>query len=122
MIELEVPSINFSSMGGTEYGSKSDILSTILLSMKQCVELESTKASRGILESETLNEVSDNWNEFGSERAEVLSLRISFAQFWVTQPSACVEEGGLHVIFLCLPWSQKLEWHGPELCWQRKMI
>ena len=94
----------------------------ILLSTKQCVELEYTKASRGILESEILNEVSDNRNEFGSERADTLSLRISFAQFWVMQPSACVEEGGLHIIFLCLPWSQKLERHEPELCWQRKMI
>ena len=54
-MELEVPSINFSSMGGTEYGSKSEIyLATILLSMKQCVEPESTKASRGIVESEIL--------------------------------------------------------------------
>ena len=83
--------------------------------MKQCVEPESTKASRGILELEILNEVSDNQNELGSERADVLSLRISFAQFWVMQPSACVEEGGLLVIFLCLLWSQKLEQHEPEL-------
>ena len=122
MIELEVPSINFSSMGGTEYRSKLDILATILLSMKQCVEPESTKASRGILESEILNDVSDNRNELGLERADTFSLRISFAQFWVMQPSACAEEGGLHIIFLCLPWSWKLERHRPELCWQRKMI
>ena len=123
MIELEVPLINFSSMGGTEYRSKSEIyLATILLSMKQCVEPESTKASRGVFELEILNKVSDNQNEFRSERVDVLSLRISFAQFWVTQPSACVEEGGLLVIFLCLPWSWKLEQHGLELCWQRKMI
>ena len=122
-MQLDVPSINFSSMGRMEYRSKSEIYcATILLSMKQCVEPESTKASRGILESEILNEVSDNQNEFMSERVDALSLRISFAQFWVTHPSACVEEGGLHIIFLCLPWSWKLEQHKPKLCWQRKMI
>ena len=109
-MELDVPSINFSSMGRTEYRSKSEIyLAMILLSIKQCVEPESTKASRGILESDILKEVSDNWNELGSERADALSLRISFAQFWVTQPSACAEEGGLHIMFLCVPWSRKLE-------------
>ena len=71
MIELEVPSINFSSMGGMEYKSKSEIyLATILLSMKQCVEPESTKASRGILESEILNDVSDNQNKLGLERVD----------------------------------------------------
>ena len=90
--------------------------------MKQCVEPESTKASRGILESEILNDVSDNQNKLGLERVDMLSLRISFAQFWVTQPSAFAEEGGLLIIFLCLPWSRKLEQHEPELCWQRKMI
>ena len=122
-MELEVPSINFSSMGGTEYGSKLEMyFATILLSMKQCVEPESTKASRGILESEIVDDVRDSRNELGSERVDALSLRIPFAQFWVTQPSACAEEGGLLVIFLCLPWSRKLERHRLELYWQRKRI
>ena len=122
MTELDIPSISFSSMGGTEYGVRAEVYCcTILRSIKQWVEPELTNASKGDVKSEILN-VSRRQNEFGSERADALSLRISIAQCGVTQPSACAEEGGLHVIFLLLHWFQKLEWHEPELCWQKKRI
>ena len=70
------------------------------LSMKQCVEPESTSAR---LEVEIVGDVRGIRRELGSERADAFNLNTSFAQFWETQPSACAEDGGLLMIFLSRP-------------------
>ena len=63
-----------------------------LVSIKQCVEPESTRAEKVGEESETNGDESEVQSEFGSERADALSRTTSEdAQGESMQPSACAE-------------------------------
>ena len=106
---------------GMEYGVRSEVYCCMILrSIKQWVEPESTNASKGSLELKMLKEVSDRRNEFRSERADTLSLRISVAQCSVTQPSACAEKGGLHIIFCFFLGFRNLSGMGPSFAGRRR--
>ena len=99
MTELDVPSNNFSSMGGTELTERL-FFETNLESTKQWVDPESTSAEITMEELEMSEDVSGIRNEFGSERADALSRTTSIvAQEETTQSSACAEVGGLLTLF-----------------------
>src|ERR1700677_1715904 len=116
MMELQVPSINFRSIGGTEYITEVQSC-TNLLSIKQWVDPESTSARIVLLVLGMLEIERGIRSEFGSERADALSLKDSVAQLRVTQPSVCTEDGGLRTIFLVpRELEQKPGRHGLSLC------
>ena len=70
MMELEVPSNNFSSMGGTE--ERGSLWRwTNFESTKQWVDPESTSAGMGFSESERRDDVRGVQRELGSERVEL---------------------------------------------------
>ena len=63
-----------------------------LVSIKQCMEPESTRAEKVRVESETNGEESEVRSEFRSERVDALSRTTSDdAQGESMQPSACAE-------------------------------
>jgi len=104
--EVEEPSKSWRGIGGI--GDVGSLCTTLkLLSTKQCVEPESTKARKGTEDGETRGEKSSTTKEFGDERAEALSFT-RVAQPRSTQSSACAEFGGLLTIFLARLLSQRV--------------
>ena len=91
MMEFDVPSNNFSSIGLTEKTGRlyRHVNSE---SMKQWVEPESTRAEKRTEEAETREEVRETQREFRLERADALSRTTSGdAQEGSMQSSVCAE-------------------------------
>ena len=86
MVALEEPSNRRSRIGGI-VEVDSAWVRTNLVSIKQCVEPESTSALKG---PAMAGDVTGRIRELGSERADAL-IRNSVAQLSSTQSSACAE-------------------------------
>lgn len=99
IIDIVVPSNNPRTIGGIQYDGKFSFL-TNHRSMKQSVEPQSISVLKGV--SGVRFDVRGTVREFGSERADALSLATCMAQLGTTQPSGCAEYRGLHANFLAV--------------------